>query len=262
MITRSLATHWTDPEYAYEKILSVAPPIPEHLAPRPAHTTVYNFPSMKPLHFREFPSSHLLVPLRKDILHRAVIFEADAARQGTASTKWRDEVHGSNRKLRAQKGLGMARIGDRKSPVLRGGGKAFGPRPRDFSTELNRKEYDMAWRMALSYRYRRGELIVVENDAEVEADSPGLVREIFERNGWNKASVGKRCMIITRQESENLTRALHLAPTLGVVKLKEAVDVKNLLEGGRLIVEEQALIDMLYDHQTDLLPNARRPPRG
>ena len=128
--------------------------------PPPVHevtTTVYSFPEFEPLRFAQYPENHLYLPLRKDILQRAIIFEADNARQGTASTKWRSEVHGSGKKIRPQKGQGMARLGDKKSPMLRGGGVAFGPKPRDFSTKLPRKIYDLAWRTALSYRYRRGE---------------------------------------------------------------------------------------------------------
>lgn len=98
-----------------------------------------------------------------------MIFEADAARQGTASTKTRWEVRGSGRKLYRQKGTGRARVGDKNSPLRRGGGVSHGPKPRDFSTDLNRKVYDRAWRTALSYRYRRGELVVVDGaDAVAE----------------------------------------------------------------------------------------------
>lgn len=127
------------------------PPVPNVLA------TVYSFPHMEPLRFTEYPVNQLHLPLRRDILHRAVIYEADNHRgMSTANTKWRSEVHGSGRKIRPQKGTGRARLGDKKSPMLRGGGVAFGPKPRDMSTKLPRKIYDLAWRTALSYRYRRG----------------------------------------------------------------------------------------------------------
>ena len=61
--------------------------------------TLHDFPSFEPTSFVTYPSSHLQMPLRKDILHRAVIYEGDMTRQGTASTKYRSEVHGSNRKI-------------------------------------------------------------------------------------------------------------------------------------------------------------------
>src|SRR5450756_2154897 len=68
-------------------------------------TTIYKFPTMEPLRFESYASKHLHLPLRRDILHRAVIFEGDFTRQGTASTKTRWEIHGSHKKIRPQKGM-------------------------------------------------------------------------------------------------------------------------------------------------------------
>src|SRR5882757_2916434 len=93
-------------------------------------------------------------PVRRDILHLCVVHYLDSLRQGTASTKTRAEVAGSRRKIRPQKGTGRARLGDRQSPMLRGGGVAFGPKPRDFSTKLNRKVIQMGMRVALTMKLR------------------------------------------------------------------------------------------------------------
>lgn len=207
---------------------------------------------MEPLRFAAYPSSHLLVPLRRDILHRAIVYEGDATRQGTASTKWRDDVHGSGRKIRPQKGTGRARLGDRKSPMLRGGGVAFGPHPRDFATRLPRKLYDQAWRIALSYRYRRGELIVVEDGAELKHRSPEFARTVFPANGWGNAD--GRSLVVTLDWRKNLFTAMEGAGEQGVAKTWQDVDVKNLLEMGRLIVEKGALDLLLEHHQSDLQP--------
>src|SRR5579863_1203709 len=70
--------------------------------------------------------------IRRDILHLCVVHHLDSLRQGSANTKTRGEVRGSGRKIRRQKGSGKARLGDGQSPMLRGGGVAFGPKPRDF----------------------------------------------------------------------------------------------------------------------------------
>src|SRR6266498_3260820 len=157
--------------------------------------TVYKFPSMEPLKYTDFPAKYLHLPLRKDILHRAVVYEGDATRQGTASTKWRDDVHGSGKKLYAQKGTGKARVGDRKSPIRVGGGVAFGPHPRDFSTGLHKKVYDLAWRTALSYRYRKGEVIIVDDISVPEGTGPRLFKNIFKGNGWGNAD-GRSLLVI------------------------------------------------------------------
>src|SRR5436305_4289693 len=139
----------------------------------PVLATLYDFPTMEPLRMIKYSREQLRLPLRRDILHRAIVYEGDKTRQGTASTKWRDDVHGSGRKIRPQKGTGQARLGDKKSPMLRGGGVAFGPHPRDFSTKLPRKIYDLAWRTALSYRYKKGELIILDNKIVIPRNTGG-----------------------------------------------------------------------------------------
>ncbi len=84
-------------------------------------------------------------------------------RQGTHKSKERSEVSGSTRKLHKQKGGGGSRIGDINSPVLVGGGRVFGPRPRDYHFKLNRKLKALARRSALSAKAAANEIVVVEN---------------------------------------------------------------------------------------------------
>ena len=84
-------------------------------------------------------------------------------RQGTHKSKERSEVSGSTRKLGRQKGGGGARRGDINSPLLRGGGTVFGPRPRDYRTKLNKKVKRLARRLALTAKQQQGHVIVVEN---------------------------------------------------------------------------------------------------
>ena len=217
----------------------------------PVLTTIYKFPTMEPVRFEYYPANHLNLPLRRDILHRAVIYEGDATRQGTASTKWRGDVHGSNRKILPQKGTGKARRGDKKSPILRGGGVAFGPHPRDFSTKLPRKMYDLAWRTALSYRYKKGELIVVEDGMEIGNAQTRLIKQVFEDNQWGNPN--GRSLLVAGSFRENLFQALKDAGEDGRVLTEDDVDVKDLLEMGRIIVEKSALDGILRDHQSDLV---------
>lgn len=171
-------------------------------------------------------------------------------RAGTASTKWRKDVHGSGKKIRPQKGTGKARLGDKKSPMLKGGGVAFGPHPRDFSTKLPRKVYDLAWRTALSYRYRRGELIIMENGIDLEIEEPRWITKIMERNHWGNAD--GRSLIVTRSMSHNLFAALGHAGREGRAKTEADVDVKDILELGRIIIEKRALDSILRNHSSDL----------
>lgn len=84
-------------------------------------------------------------------------------RQGTHKSKERAEIVGSTRKVKKQKGTGTARMGSVKSPVLRGGGRAFGPKPRDYSFKLNKKVKVLARKSALSYKVKEKGLTVIED---------------------------------------------------------------------------------------------------
>lgn len=240
--------------------------------------TIYAFPSLEPRSLESWSTKHLHLPLRRDILHQAVVFEGDATRQGTASTKTRWEVHGSHRKLYQQKGSGRARAGSKQSPLRRGGGKTFGPKPRDFSTGLNRKVYDLAWRTALSYRYRRGELVVTEDGMElplpdeflalVEAGrlrgvgmeestelEDGFVRRYMRgvMKGLAWGAENGRTTFVTGDRRPNLFTSLEVAGEEGRALELEDVDVKDLLETGRIVIERGALREMIKRHQSDLV---------
>lgn len=217
----------------------------------PVTATLYDFETMEPLSFLKYHPKQLGLPFRSDILHRAVVHEGDRTRQGTASTKWRGDVHGSGRKVRPQKGSGMARLGDKKSPMLRGGGVAHGPHPRDFSTRLHQKVYDLAWRTALSYRFRRDELIVVRDISLPANATPHCLRNILTTNEWGQKN--GRSLLITDTDKERLNSGVEQISEHASVLPQEAVDVKNILGFGRLIVEKKALDHMLEAHSRSLL---------
>lgn len=228
----------------------VSTPLPGMNTPE-VLTTIYSWPTLEPVRFDWYHPKHLHLPMRRDILHRAVVFEGDATRQGTASTKWRKDVHGSGRKIRPQKGTGRARLGDKKSPMLRGGGVAFGPHPRDFSTGLQRKVYDLAWRIALSYRYKKGELIILDNKIVIPRHTGGrLLSNIFEGNEWGKGN--GRSLLVTESHRERLFREMGEVGEHGLVKDVYDVDVKDLLETGRIVIEKAALDALLFAHASDL----------
>ena len=231
---------------------------------------------MEPRSLEQWSVRHLHLPMRRDLLHLAVVYEGDKTRQGTASSKTRWDVKASSRKLRPQKGSGRARLGDAGSPLLRGGGKSFGPHPRDFSTRLNQKVYDMAWRIALSYRYRRGELLIVEDGVElplprdftdlldVPAGTPGAISETLARSYRAKAVTqlldahrwGRafgRTTFVTADRRPQLQMAFEAAGREGRVLELEDVDVKDLLETGRIVIEREALREMIKAHQSDLV---------
>ncbi len=109
------------------------------------------------------------VPFNEAVVHQALVRQQANARQGTASTKTRGEVAGSSRKLFRQKHTGMARAGGRKSPLRRGGGITFGPKPRSYRQAMPKKMRQLALRCVLSAKAREGELRVLE---QLKLDQP------------------------------------------------------------------------------------------
>lgn len=243
--------------------------------------TVHSFPSLEPRSVLSFPAKHLYLPLRRDILHLAVTYEGDNTRSGTANTKTRYEVHGSHRKLFRQKGTGRARVGTKQSPLRRGGGKSFGPKPRDFGTDMNRKVYDLAWRTALSYRYRRGELIITEDGMELPLPQDFLalaqarkmptqledefvsryLGQMMQALRWGQRY--GRTTFVTTEARPNLFTSLGVASIHGKAfsldNEKHPLDVKNLLETGRIVMERSALKEILKMHQSDLVSKIPLP---
>ena len=101
--------------------------------------------------------------VKEYILHEVVRMQRAAKRAGNACTKTRVDVRGGGRKPWRQKGTGRARAGTRSSPLWRGGGVAFGPKPRDYSFKVNRKVRQQAVAMALSARFQEGNLVVLDD---------------------------------------------------------------------------------------------------
>ncbi|KAK0565298.1 54S ribosomal protein yml6, mitochondrial [Tilletia horrida] len=135
-------------------------------------------------------SSHVFgTAPRSDVLHSAVVYYLDSLRAGTASTKTRGEVAYSGRKLRPQKGSGRARLGTRGNPLLKGGGVAHGPKPRDFSTKLPRRVRELALRSALSARWRNNDLHVIPSFGGVDPPPriTGPMRRLLGSKGWDRA---------------------------------------------------------------------------
>jgi hypothetical protein len=138
--------------------------------------------------------------------------------------------------------------------MLRGGGAAHGPKPRNFATDLPKKMYHKAWRMALSYRYKRGQLVVVD-DLGVPIDLKKEDREYWlkwalDGLGWGRHAGGHNFYITA--ENGPFSEALDQCHKYGRLRTAAEVDVKNLLEMKRLVVERKALQQMLREHQADL----------
>ena len=131
--------------------------------------------------------------VKEYILHDVVRMQRAARRAGNACTKTRVEVRGGGAKPWRQKGTGRARAGTRTSPIWRGGGVAFGPKPRDYSFKLNRKVKQQAIAMAMSARQQEGNLIVVDEfsmDAIKTKDFVGIMKVLDVENALIVADAG------------------------------------------------------------------------
>ncbi|KAF4991713.1 hypothetical protein FDECE_13944 [Fusarium decemcellulare] len=271
--TRSMATQVSSSDASTETPKSTKTPQGILESWKPISTvpvTIHKFPSLEPKSLEQWSVNHLYLPLRRDILHLAVVYEGDNTRQGTASSKTRWDVNGSHRKMRPQKGTGRARMGSKQSPLLRGGGKVFGPHPRDFGTNLNRKVYDKAWRTALSYRYRKGDLIVCEDGMDLALPTDfELVAGKYLKDGLKEAYLKRymtgvldnlglgrangRTLFVTGNRREALFEAMEQVPWEGRALDLEDVDVKDLLETGKVVLERSVLKEMIEQHQSDLV---------
>ena len=120
-------------------------------------------------------------------------------RQGTHKSKERSEIAGSTRKIKRQKGTGTARAGSIKSPVFRGGGRVFGPQPRDYSFKLNKKVKRLARKSALAYKAKGNEIIIVE-DFNFEQPKTKSFIELKE----NLKVADKKSLLVLPEENKNV----------------------------------------------------------
>jgi large subunit ribosomal protein L4 len=125
-------------------------------------------------------------PLRADILHQVVRWQLAKRRQGTHKAKTRGEVRATTRKMYKQKGTGRARHGAASAPQFRGGGKAFGPRPRDHAHDLPKKVRRLGLKVALSSKLADGKLVVLEQ-ANLDQPKTKQLAEAVKKWGWSSA---------------------------------------------------------------------------
>ena len=156
-------------------------------------------------------------------------------RQGTHKSKERSEVSGSTRKLHKQKGGGGSRIGDINSPVLVGGGRVFGPRPRDYRFKLNKKLKDLARRSALSLKAAAGEIKVVES-----IEFPAPKTKDFVNFAKNLEVSGKKMLVVLASRNNNVYLSMRNVPN---ARLMSASDVNTyaVLNNNVMILTEESV---------------------
>ncbi|WP_017303345.1 50S ribosomal protein L4 [Spirulina subsalsa] len=170
------------------------------------------------------------------IVHRALVRQLANARQGTASTKTRAEVRGGGRKPWRQKGTGRARAGSIRSPLWRGGGVIFGPKPRDYSQKMNRKERRLALRTALTSRAE--DIIVVEEFAEQFA-RPKTKDLVTALNRWG-ANLDRKVLLILNEKVEGVYLSGRNIANLRMIMANQ-LNVYDLLNADRIVTTPSAL---------------------
>ncbi|MBD2772465.1 50S ribosomal protein L4 [Iningainema tapete] len=171
------------------------------------------------------------------VVHRALVRQTTNARQGTASTKTRSEVRGGGRKPWRQKGTGRARAGSIRSPLWRGGGVIFGPKPREYNLKMNRKERRLALRTAFASRI--DDLIVVEEFAS-ELQQPKTKELMGAIARWGVDPENKTLLILP-ERTENVYLSARNVENLKLIAA-DGLNVYDLLHADKIVVTAAALL--------------------
>jgi len=173
------------------------------------------------------------------VLKEVIIAYQANLRQGNACTKTRGDVHGSGKKPFRQKGTGMARQGEKRSPLARGGGVVFGPKPRDFSINVNRKEKRLALQRALFDSVVEGKLLVLEALKTLEAPKTSEMVSVFD-----KIVPAKKCLLIDSDFSENQLLSIRNLNRIFSIDVN-SVNALDLSRYPQIIMTERALTALL-----------------
>lgn len=156
-------------------------------------------------------------------------------RQGTHKSKERGEVAGSTRKIKRQKGTGTARAGDIKSPIFRGGGRIFGPRPRKYTVRLNKKVKRLARKSALSSKAAGGNIVVVE-DFSFEAPKTKEYLNILQQLDVN----GEKTVLVTSDFEKEVYLSSRNVPKTQTIRATD-LNTYEIMNAGKLILAEGAV---------------------
>ncbi|WP_339701001.1 50S ribosomal protein L4 [Algoriphagus aquimarinus] len=156
-------------------------------------------------------------------------------RQGTHKSKERNEIAGSTRKIKKQKGTGSARAGSIKSPLFRGGGRVFGPQPRDYSFKLNKKVKQLARKSALAYKVIENSLSVLES---ISLDAPKTKSYMALLNGLSLGD--KKTLLVLPEENTNVFLASRNLPKAKVVTVND-VNTYQVLNADHLVICEGSI---------------------
>jgi len=156
-------------------------------------------------------------------------------RQGTAKSKQRAEIKGSSKKIKKQKGTGGARAGNIKNPLFRGGGRVFGPQPRDYSFKLNKKVKDLARRSALAYKAKDNAIAVLE---DFDFDAPKTKQYLSMLSALSVSD--KKTLVILAENKQNIVRSGRNVQNTKVITVSQ-LNTYDLMNADQLILVESGV---------------------
>jgi large subunit ribosomal protein L4 len=174
------------------------------------------------------------LPRRADILHRVVNWQLAKRRAGTHAVKFRSDIAGSKKRIGRQKGGGTARHGNRKANIFIGGGRAFGPIPRDHSHRLNKKVRTLGLKTALSSKAEDKKLIIIDG-LELKDGKTAVLTKKIEKLGLTSA-----LFVAGPEVNEGFARALSNIPRMDVLP-SQGINVYDILRRDTLVLSTEAL---------------------
>jgi len=156
-------------------------------------------------------------------------------RQGTHDTKERNAIAGSRRKIKRQKGTGTARAGDIKNPIFRGGGRVFGPHPKDYGFKLNKKVKKLARRSALSYKVKDNELLILEDFSFEEPKTKNFIEFL---GHFDLAD--KKTLLVLPETNENILLSARNIQKAKVVNVN-SLNTYDILNANKLLIAESSM---------------------
>ena len=183
----------------------------------------------------ELPEALFGVPFNAGLVHQAMVMYQLNRRQGTASTKVRSEVAGGGRKPWRQKHTGRARHGSIRSPIWRGGGVTFGPKPRSFRRDMPKRMRNLALRCVLSQKARDLHVVLIDSFQELEGRTKNMAQTL------KRLEVGGSALIVTREPERNVVQSAHNLPKVWTLPVNQ-LNAQELLKRQTLVITLDAVL--------------------
>lgn len=185
--------------------------------------------------------------INQGVIHQVVVMHLANKRVGTASTKRRDEVAGSGRKLFRQKGTGMARAGSRRSPLRIGGGSVFGPKPRDYGFSVPKKVKRSAIKSVWADKFQNDNVVVVDS---LNFDRPKTKQILAMMKGLGLSDI--KTLVVLDESNDNVYYSARNVPRLNV-RVWNTISTYDILWHDKIVVTQNALknIENTFWSQTE-----------